>query len=93
MIGRSGDTVCDPHRTREGDEKHGVSGLASKSVATGCEWFGLKTTLTVSWFETQNQGQQFGDLGLKITVIVSLFGPQNQMGGGLSICASKLMEG
>jgi hypothetical protein len=27
-IRRSGDTMCDPHRTRGGDEKHGFPGLA-----------------------------------------------------------------
>jgi hypothetical protein len=32
MIGRLGDTVCNPHRTRGGDEKHGFSALASKLV-------------------------------------------------------------
>jgi hypothetical protein len=52
-----------------------------------------KTTMTVSWFGPQNQGQRFDDLGLRITMIVSLFGPQNQVGGGLSICASKVISG
>jgi hypothetical protein len=47
----------------------------------------------VSWLGPQNQGQQFGDLGLKVTVTISLFGPQNQVGGGLSVCASKPMSG
>jgi hypothetical protein len=42
------------------------------------QWFGLKTTTTVSWFGHQNQGRWFGDLGLKITVTFSWFGPQNQ---------------
>jgi hypothetical protein len=36
-----------------------------------CQWFGLKTTATVSWFEPQNEGRRFGDLGIKITVMVS----------------------
>jgi hypothetical protein len=62
--------VCDPHHTRGGDEKHGFSGLASKSVVTVCQWFDLKTTMTVS-----------------------LFGPQNQVGGGFSVCASKPIRG
>jgi hypothetical protein len=35
-IGRSGDVVCNPHCTHEGDEKHGLSGLASKSVVMVC---------------------------------------------------------
>jgi hypothetical protein len=48
--------------------------------------------MTVSWFRPQNQGQRFGDLGLKITVMISWFVPQNQVGGGLSICTSKLMS-
>jgi hypothetical protein len=70
--------VCDPHRTCGGDKKHGFSGLASKSVATVCQWFGLKTTAIVSWSGPQNQGRRFGDLGLKITATLSWFGPQNQ---------------
>jgi hypothetical protein len=48
MIRRSGDTMCDPHHTHGGDEKRGLPSLASKSVTTICEWFGLKTTTTVS---------------------------------------------
>jgi hypothetical protein len=59
---------------------------------SGGQWFGLKTTMTVSWFGPQNQGRWFGDLGLKITVTVSWFGPQNQVGGGLLICTSKPMS-
>jgi hypothetical protein len=58
-----------------------------------CQWFGLKTTATVSWFGPQNQDRWFDDLDLKITVTVSWLGPQNQVGAGLSICASKLMGG
>jgi hypothetical protein len=42
MIGRSGDVVCDPHRTCGGDEKREFSGLASKSVAMVYQWFVLK---------------------------------------------------
>jgi hypothetical protein len=45
-----------------------------------------------SWFGSQNQGRRFGDLGLKITATVSLFRPQNQVGGGLSVCATKLIS-
>jgi hypothetical protein len=85
--------VCDPHHTRGGDKKRGFPGLASKSVTTICHWFDLKTTVTVSWFGPQNQGRLFGDFGLKITTTVSWFEPQNQMGGGLSVCASKPMSG
>jgi hypothetical protein len=40
--------MCDLHHTRGGDEKHGFSGLVSKLVATVYQWFGLKTTVTVS---------------------------------------------
>jgi hypothetical protein len=54
---------------------------------------GLKITTTVSWFGPQNQGQQFSDLGFKITATVSWFKPENQVGGGLSVCASKPMSG
>jgi hypothetical protein len=85
--------MCDLHHTRGGDEKHGFPGLASKLVAMVCQCFGLKTTVTISWFGPQNHGQQFGDLGLKITTTVSWFGPQNQVGGGLSVCASKPLSG
>jgi hypothetical protein len=56
MIRRSVDVVCDPHHARGGDEKCGFSGLASKSVAMVCQWFGLKATAIVSWFGPQNQG-------------------------------------
>jgi hypothetical protein len=74
---RSGNVMCDPHRTGGGDEKRGFSDLSSKPVATVCQWFGLKTTATVSWFGPQRQSRRFGYLGLKITVRVSWFGPQN----------------
>jgi hypothetical protein len=80
-------------RARERDEKHGFSGLASKLVVMVCQWFGLKTTTMVSWFGPQNQGQRFDGLGLKITAMGSWFGPQNQVGGDLSVCASKPMKG
>jgi hypothetical protein len=36
MIGRSGDTVCDPHHTGGGEEKRRFSILASKPVPTVC---------------------------------------------------------
>jgi hypothetical protein len=85
--------VCDPHHTRGGDERREFSNLASKPVAMVYQWFDLKITVTVSWFGPQNQGQRFDDLGLKITATVSWFGPQNQVGGGLSVCASKPMSG
>jgi hypothetical protein len=47
----------------------------------------------VSSFEPEKQGRWFGDLGLKITVTVSWFVPQNQLGGDLSVCDSKLISG
>jgi hypothetical protein len=81
-----------PAFTREGDEKHGFSGLASKPVVTVCQWFGLKTIATVSWFGPENQGRRSSDLGLKITTMVSWFGPQNHVGGGFLVCASKPMS-
>jgi hypothetical protein len=84
--------VCDSHCTRGGDEKCRFSGLASKSVATVCQCFGIKTTTTVSWFGPQNQGRMFDDLCIKITMMISWFGHQNPVGGGLSVCASKLMS-
>jgi hypothetical protein len=46
----------------------------------------------------QNHSHRFpsfhlGDLTHKITMTVSWFGPQNQLGGGLLLCASKPMSG
>jgi hypothetical protein len=73
-------------------EARGFFDLASKLVAMVCQWFSIKTIATIYWFEIQNQGWQFGDLGLKITMMISWLGPQNQ-GGGLSVCISKLMSG
>jgi hypothetical protein len=93
MIERLGDTVYAPHHTRGGDKKHGFSSLASKPVVTVCQWFDLKTTAAVCWFGPQNQGRRFGDFSLKITMMVSCFGSQNHVGGGLWVCASKLMSG
>jgi hypothetical protein len=58
-----------------------------------CHGFGLKTTVMISRFEPQNQGQRFDDLSLKITATVSWFVPQNQVGEGLSVCASKSISG
>jgi hypothetical protein len=84
MIGRSGGTVCNLHHTRGGDKKCGFLGLVSKPVTMVYQWFDLKITTKVSWFGPQNQGQQFGDLGIKITATVSWFGPQNQVRGAMS---------
>jgi hypothetical protein len=85
--------VCDLHRTHGGDEKHMFFSLASKPVTTVCQWFGLKTTTTVSWFGPQNQGRRLSDLSIKITTTISWFVTQNQVGVGLSVCASKPMSG
>jgi hypothetical protein len=63
--------------------------LASKPVAMICQWFGLKTTTTISWFGPQDQGQWFGDLGLKINASVSWFGPQSQ---GEEVCQFALQN-
>jgi hypothetical protein len=54
MIRSSGDVMCDPHHTRGGDEKRGFFDLASKLLVTVYQWFGIKTTVTVFWFEPQN---------------------------------------
>jgi hypothetical protein len=54
MIRRLGDAVCDSHCTHREDEKRRFPDLASKPVATVCQWFGLKTTTIVSWFWRQN---------------------------------------
>jgi hypothetical protein len=63
-----------------------------KTLAMIYQWFGLKTTVTISWFEPQNQGRRFDNLGLKIITPVSWFEPQNQVGGGLLVYASKSMS-
>jgi hypothetical protein len=47
----------------------------------------------VSRFEPQNPQLQFIDLAHKITATVFWFGPQNQVGEGLSVCASNPMSG
>jgi hypothetical protein len=90
-IGRLGDAVCD-HHTCGGDEKHGFSSLASKSVVLVCQWFDLKTNVTVYWFGSQNQRWRFGDLGIKITDTVSWFRLQNQVGGGWCLKADEQMN-
>jgi hypothetical protein len=60
---------------------YGSCGLASKPLARD------------SWFGHQKRHLWFGDLTHKITAMVSWFVPQNQVGGGLSVSASKLMSG
>jgi hypothetical protein len=69
------------------------SGLASKLVTTVSLGLASKPMGRIFQFGTQNWQLWFGDLGLKITATVSLFGPQNQVEGGLLVCASKLMSG
>jgi hypothetical protein len=93
MIEMLGDVVCNSHQHVEEMRRAGFH-FSLKTGGGGLQWFVLKTSAMVSWvFGPQNQGRQFGDLGLKITATVSWCGPQNQVGGGLSICASKLMGG
>jgi hypothetical protein len=54
-IERSGGVVCGLHCAC-GDEERGFLGLASKQRSTVCQWFGLKTTGTVSHrFGPQNR--------------------------------------
>jgi hypothetical protein len=64
-IKRSGDAVCDLHRTHGGDEKRGLSSLASKPTAMVCQWFGLKTNATVTCFGPQNHHDGFLVCALK----------------------------
>jgi hypothetical protein len=47
VIERLGGAVCGLHRACR-DEERGFLGWASKPRSTVCEWFGLKTTRTVS---------------------------------------------
>jgi hypothetical protein len=81
MIRRSGDTMCDPHHTHGGDEKRGLPSLASKSVTTICEWFGLKTTTTVSLchipkFSFRNVNHFFSTRNLKFPKEFIYFNPK-----------------
>jgi hypothetical protein len=58
-IERSGDAVCGLHRAC-GDEEHEFLDCALKPRPTVCEWFGLKTTRTVSHqFGPQNRWRRF----------------------------------
>jgi hypothetical protein len=48
------------------------AGLASKPVATVCEWFGLKTTRTIfCWFGLKTSDDSFLQLGSKLVSTVS----------------------
>jgi hypothetical protein len=81
-----------------------VSWFILKTKVDSFSWFGLKTsgygsgcwTLNplsrVSLLVPQNRRLRFGDLAQKITTTVSWCVPQNQVGGGLLVCASKTDE-
>jgi hypothetical protein len=60
---------------------YGSCGLASKPI------------VRVFWFGSQNRQLRFGDLARKINATVSWFESQNQVRGGLSVCAPKSMSG
>jgi hypothetical protein len=80
MIGRLGDAMCGLYHT-QGDES---AGFFVEPQNQGRR---------VSRFGSQNWQLRFDDLAQKITVKVSWFVPQNQVGGGLSVYATKLMGG
>jgi hypothetical protein len=103
IIKGSGDVVCSLHRAQI-DEEHGFLGSASKPRSTvspgdlntggyGSCGLATKPLARVSRFWPQNRQLRFGDLAHKITATIDWFGPQNQVGGGLSICTLKLMGG
>jgi hypothetical protein len=76
-IERSGDTVCDLHRAR-GDEECRFLGWASKLRLTVCQWFGLKTTQTVSWLSLKTKVVEgFPVWASKPAATVWWFGSQN----------------
>jgi hypothetical protein len=60
VIERSGGAVCDLHRSC-GDEERGFLGSASKPRLKVSQWFGLKTTRTVSPVWPQNRWRRFLD--------------------------------
>jgi hypothetical protein len=68
-IRRSGDAVCSLHHARGDEEREFLNG-ASKPRLMVCQWFGLKTTRTVSH-----------DLATK-PMVGFLVEPQNQGSGG-----------
>jgi hypothetical protein len=82
-----------------------VSWFSLKTKIDGFFRFGLKTgcygscdlsskpLARFSRFEPQNRQLRLVNLTHKITTTVSWFGSQNQVGWGLSVCASKLMSG
>jgi hypothetical protein len=94
-VERSGSAVCGLHLAR-GDEEREFLGSASKPRSTICEWFGLKTTWTVSsGLALKPAATVLASLASKLVVTVSpgltsksavgfLVEPQNQGGGGFS---------
>jgi hypothetical protein len=87
-IERSGDVVCNLHRTQGDDEREFLvlasklrstvsPGLTSKPVASCFPIWPQNRWLRVSRFWPQNRQLRFGDLCIKITTTVSLFGFQN----------------
>jgi hypothetical protein len=104
MIGRLGVIVCSLYHA-QGDEEHGFLGSASKPRSTVSPDLALKPAATVLVVWPQNHSLGFPGLCLKtdscgfcnlahkITATVSWFGPQNKVGGGLSVCTSKPMNG
>jgi hypothetical protein len=80
-----------------------ISWLSLKTMVDGFSQFYLKTggygsyglaSKPLAWgfrIGPQNWQLRFGDLAHKITSTVSWSGPQNNVGGGLSVCTSKPM--
>jgi hypothetical protein len=91
-IGRSGDAMCGLYRA-QWDEEREFLGLASKPRSTISTGLASKPLARVFQFGPQSQQLRFDDLAHKITAMISWFGPQNQVGGGLLVCASKSMSG
>jgi hypothetical protein len=70
MIRRFGDAMCGLHRAC-GDEECGFLGSASKPWSTLCQWFGLKTTVTVyEWVCLKITRTVFSGLTLKLMTTV-----------------------
>jgi hypothetical protein len=100
-IERSGDAVCSLHHT-QGDEEHMFLGSSSKPRSVVSHGLASKPVVAVPVVWPQNHSLGFPgmslkigncDLAYKITASISWFGPQNQVGGGLSVCASKPLYG
>jgi hypothetical protein len=94
--------MCTPYTRRRGAW---VSWFSLKTKVDDFSRFGLKTdgygscglaSKELAWdsqFGPQNWQLWCGNLAHKITTAISWFGPQNHVGGGLLVCASKLMSG